>query len=86
MAFALQDGSTNHAVYSSRMSAVEHMPDENRFFYVALRTCPAGMPEMDAQLLLEAHRHAHNNGFRFTEPQAPSLIMPIARGSGRWPN
>lgn len=85
MAFALQDGSTDHVIYPSRQDAIAHVSDEHRFFFVSLRSCPTGMPAKDAQLLLEVHREAADAGLGFTEPQAPDIIMPIARGVGKWP-
>jgi hypothetical protein len=85
MAFALQDGSTDHVIYPSRKDAIAHVSDEYRYFFVSLRSCPVGMPERDAQLVLEMHREASDAGLGFTEPQAPQIIMPIARGVGKWP-
>lgn len=85
MAFALQDGSTDHVIYPSRQEAIDHQSDGLRYFYLALRTCPTGMPAKDAQLILEAHREARDAGLRWTEPKDPSLIFPVARGSGAWP-
>jgi len=79
MAFKLQDGTTDHVLYPSRATAVNHVSDHHRYMFIAMRTCPAGMPPKDAELVLAVHRHAERQGFGFTEPQAPSLIWPIAR-------
>jgi hypothetical protein len=85
MAFALADGQTDHTVYPSKSAAVDHQSNEFLYMYVCLRSCPSGMPERDAQLFLDVHREAYDNGMRLSEPESPSLIMPIARGSGKWP-
>lgn len=81
MAFALSDGQTDHTVYPSRQDAIRHQSDETRFLYIALRSCPSGMPEKDAEIFLEVNRHAYDASMRLSEPEAPQLIMPISRHS-----
>jgi len=85
MAFALAEGATDHVIYPSKAEAIAHQSNEFLFMYVCLRGCAAGMSEKDAQLYLEVHRDAYDNGMRLAEPEAPSLIMPIAKGTGKWP-
>jgi hypothetical protein len=86
MAFALADGTTDHVVYPSKSEAIRHMSDEFRYCYVHLAGCASGMPPKDAQLWLELHREAYDSGLRLAEPKAPTLIFPLARNSGPWPN
>ena len=82
MAFRLSDGTTDHVVYPSKSDAIGHMSNEFHFCYVHLAACASGMPEKDAQLWLELHREAYDAGIRLAEPKAPTLIMPLAKGSG----
>ena len=86
MAFALEDGQTDHVVYSSKADAIAHMSDEFRYCYVHMRGCFAGMPPRDAQLWLELHREAYDAGMRLSDPDAPTLIMPLSKGIGAWPS
>jgi len=85
MAFALADGTTDHVVYPSKREAIAHMSDEFKYCYVHMRACLGGMPPKDAQLWLELHREAYDAGLRLADPDAPQLIFPVARGTGRWP-
>src|SRR5262249_60846079 len=85
MAFALADGSTDHVIYPSKSEAIRHQSNEFLYLYVCLRGCITGMPPKDAQLFLEVHRDAYDHGLRLSEPEAPQLIFPLAKGSGKWP-
>jgi hypothetical protein len=78
MAFALQDGTTDHVVYPSKADAISHMSDEFRFAYVCLANCMGGMPAKDAQIWLDLHRHVYKQGGRLTDPNQ-SFIMPLGR-------
>ena len=79
VAIRLQDGRIRPEVYPSKLSAADHQSNEKRFAYLALRTCPAGMPLKDAQLWLNLHRHMYDNGVGLIDPDSPSLIMPQGR-------
>lgn len=78
MAFALADGSTDHAIYPSKQAAIDHQSNEFRYCYLNLAQCLGGMPVKDAQLWLDLHRQAYDNGLRLTDPNQ-SLIMPQGR-------
>lgn len=78
MAFALQDGHTDHVLYPSQRDARTHQLDENRFCYIWLRTCLGGMPVKDAQLFLDAMRQAASNGYRMKDPR-DAIIFPQGR-------
>ena len=78
MAFALQDGSTDHVLYPSKQAAMDHQLDENRHCYIWLRVCLAGIPLKDAQLFLDVNRHAHSNGMRLKDPH-DMIMFPQGR-------
>jgi hypothetical protein len=80
VAIRLSDGRIAPDVFPSKRLAADHQSNEKRFAYLALRTCPAGMPLHDAQLWLNLHRHAYDNGMGFIDPDSPDLIMPQGRG------
>lgn len=86
MAFALADGDTDGTVYPSKSDAIRHQRNEFLYMYIAFRNLLGGASPKDCQLLLDFHRHAYDNNMRMAEPEAPQLIMPLARGIGRWPN
>jgi len=83
MAFKLEDGSTDHTIYPSKTAAIEHQSNEHYCFYLALRGCPAGMPERDAQVMLEYQRYCYDQGLPLIDPQS-SLIFPVSRGGNSW--
>jgi hypothetical protein len=85
MAFKMEDGTTDHTVYPSKADAIAHQMNEFVCCYVHLRGCAMGMSAKDAQLWLEIHREAYDNNLHLTEPNAPQIIMPLARGMGQWP-
>lgn len=75
MAFSLQDGVTDNVLYPSQTDARNHQLDENRYCYIWLRVCLAGMPVKDAQIWLDAMRQAHDNGYRMKDPR-DMIIFP----------
>lgn len=80
MAFALSDGSTDHSLYPSKNAAIDHQHGrEQDYAYLCLRNFPGGCKPKDAQLILELHRYAYDQGGRFYDRDSPSLIMPIDR-------
>lgn len=85
MAFSLAEGKTDHTIYPSKASAIDHMSNEFFYCYVNMRACFGGMPPKDAQLFLELHREAYDSNMRLADPDAPQLIFPLARGTGNWP-
>jgi hypothetical protein len=79
MAFKLSDGSSDHTLYPSKAAAVDHQSREQDYAYVCLKNFPGGLREKDAQLILDLHRYAYDNGQRFYDRDSPSLIMPVDR-------
>jgi hypothetical protein len=79
VAIRLFDGRIAPNVFPSKRIAADKQSDEKRFAYLALRTCPAGMPLKDAQCWLNLHRHMYDNSIGLIDPDAPGLIMPQAR-------
>lgn len=84
MAFALEDGRTDGVLYPTKSEAVRHQPNEFRYMYFSFRRSMGGCSPKDAQLFLEYHRHAYDNGLRLTDPDN-DMITPLARGQGAWP-
>lgn len=85
MAFTLADGQTDHTIYPSKSAAISHQSNEFLYLYICLRGCVSGMPAKDAQLFLDMNRDAYDHNMRLSDPEAPDLIPPLARGVGRWP-
>lgn len=79
IAVALADGSTDYVLYPSRQQAISHQANEFHFTYLCLKQCLGGMSNKDAQLWLDVHRHAYDNGLRLSDPDAPDLIFPQGR-------
>lgn len=79
MAFALADGSTDHTLYPSKNLAISHQAHEQLYAYVCLKNFPGGLKAKDAQLILNLHRYAYDQGQRFYDRDSPSLIMPVGR-------
>lgn len=77
MAFALQDGNTDHVVYPSKQAAVSHQHNEFYFCYLNLARCMGGTNVKDMQIFLNVHRHAYSHGGGMTDPR--TLIMPQGR-------
>lgn len=80
----LSDGSSDGILYESRRDAVRHQLDERTCAYFSFRNSPNGFSsQTDAQLYLDYHRMAYDQGFRLPDPDAscggPELIMPTTR-------
>ena len=80
----LADGGSDGTLYESRREAVRHQSDEKLCAYFSYRNSPNGFASRkDAQLYLDYHRMAYDQGFRLPDPDAsnggPELIMPTAR-------
>lgn len=79
MAFALEDGSTDHTVYPSKAEAVRHQSNEFLYCYLCLARCLGSIPVKDAQIFLDMNRHLRRHGGRIADPDEKSVIMPIGR-------
>lgn len=80
VAIRLSDGRIAPSVFPSKRIAANKQSNETRFAYLALRTCPAGMPLKDAQQWMNLHRHMYDNNIGLIDPDAPEMIMPQGRG------
>lgn len=79
MAFRLADGGSDNVLYDSRRAAIEHQSNEFLCAYFSFRSCLGGANPKDCQLFLDMHRHVYDNGGRLANPEAPDLMMPLAR-------
>jgi hypothetical protein len=80
MAFALADGNTDHVLYPSKNTAIDHQHGREQLYaFICLKNFPGGVKPKDAQLMLNLHRYAYDQGGRFSDRDSPSLIMPQGR-------
>jgi hypothetical protein len=75
MAFKLADGNSDGVLYDTRQDAIKHQLHETMCAYFHMRNGMGGANARDCQLFLNVHRQVYDAGGRFTDPQAPSLIM-----------
>lgn len=79
MAFALEDGSTDHSVYDTKRDAVLHVSNELNYAFFKLH--PMGMSICEAEIMLQFTRDAVKRGFRLADPDkangGPDLIPRI---------
>src|SRR5579859_6518652 len=65
VALRLADGSSDGNLYESRLEAVRHQPDEYLCAYYSYRNSPNGFSSReDAELFMDYHRMAYDQGFR----------------------
>lgn len=84
IALRLADGGYDGTLYESRLDAVRHQSDEKLCAYFTYRNSPNGFASReDAQLFMDYHRMAYDQGFRLPDPDekhgGPELIIPTAR-------
>jgi len=77
MAFKLSDGSSDGVLYDTRDDAVNHQLHERMCAYFYMRNALGGTNPRDCQLFLDMHRNVYDNGGHFTDPLAPSAILPL---------
>ncbi len=78
-AIALQDGSSDHVLYDTRKDAILHQ-HHNEQWYCFVKIIPELMGICDAQIFLDFHRKAYDNGFRLVDPDDNrALISPRGR-------
>jgi len=79
MAFRLQDGKWDGALYDSKRDAVRHQSNEFYAFYVKIH--PGGMHVCEAEVMLKVHRQMYDRGWRLADPDAktggPDIIPRI---------
>lgn len=79
MAFKLEDGSTDHAIYDTKRDAIRHVSDELTYAFFKLH--PMGMSVCESEIMLQFTRDAVKRGFRLVDPDAqnggPDLIPRI---------
>jgi len=70
MAFKLENGDTDHAIYDTKRDAVLHVPNELNYAFFKLH--PMGMSVCEAEIMLQFTRDAVNRGFRLADPDKAS--------------
>lgn len=84
IALRLADGGSDGVIYDDRRECIRHQSDEKLCAYFTYRTAPNGFSsQKDAQLYLDYHRMAYDQGFRLPDPDdkhgGPELIVPTSR-------
>jgi hypothetical protein len=84
IAIRLADGGSDGQLYDSKREAVRHQLDESHCAYFTYRDSPNGFANpKEAQVFLDWHRMAYDNGFRLADPDKKSggddLIMPLTQ-------
>jgi hypothetical protein len=74
MAFALQDGKTDHVLYDRRDEAIRHQFHETLSWYEQLR--PRTYTADECAMTLHYARAAYDAGWR-PQPDTPAPIMPV---------
>jgi hypothetical protein len=78
MAFRLQDGWCDNALYDTKLQAIQHT-DEKRFAYFCFRSAMGGANPKDCQIFLNINRHAASHGGHLANPDradgGPDHIM-----------
>lgn len=69
MAFRLQDGGTDNALYPSKLAAMQHCVNHYRYLFAVMH--PGGMSICEAQILLTLHRRARDRDIA-----TPQLHLP----------
>jgi hypothetical protein len=82
LAFRLDDGSSDKVLYDSKIDAIRHCSDEKYFAFWCFRNAPGGINARDAQIYLDLHRHAYDNGGHLADPDAkaggPDIMVSTA--------
>lgn len=68
MSFRLTDGTSDGALYDTKREAVRHVSNEKYFAFFCFRSAMGGMSPKDAQIFLDVHRHAYDNGGHLADP------------------
>lgn len=77
MAIRLADGSSDRAVYDTREDAIRHQLHPEHCTYILVP--PGGMPEWDAEAVLDYWRKLHDRGVRDDDPSCLLPVMPLTR-------
>lgn len=78
MSFRLQTGTTDHALYDSRVDAASHMSFPEHFCY--LKVPPGGMQPRECQAYLDYFRGIYEMGGRFDRDPAFNMpLMPLTK-------
>lgn len=68
LAFRLETGENDGALYDTKKQAVQHVTDEKYFAFFCFRNAMAGANPRDCQLWLEVHRMAYEHGNKLYDP------------------
>lgn len=80
MAVKLQDGTSDHSLYSSMDEArrvIGQRDDEDRWFYIQI--VPSQLPARDASIMLRAQRKMYDAGIRQRSMDGKVMIPRLAR-------
>jgi hypothetical protein len=79
LAFRLDNGDTDGAMYPSKHEAVRHQSNPYHWAFFSFRNSPGGVTPKDCQIFLNLHRHVYDNGGRLPDPDdkhgGPDLIL-----------
>lgn len=78
VAFRLQDGTSDGAVYDSKDHAIAHQPVPDRCCFFTFRNAMGGVTPKDMQIWLEMERNAQEARLALHEEKAPRLIIPAS--------
>lgn len=78
LAFRLQDGTSDGALYDSREEAIHHQPYPDRCCFFTFRSAMGGVTPKDMQIWLEMERNASTARLALHEEKAPQLIIPAS--------
>lgn len=68
MAFKLDDGTSDGALYDNKQQAVSHQLDEKLCCYICFRNVLGGISAVDAQIFLDFNRQAYDAGLHMPDP------------------
>lgn len=69
------DGTCDHIAYDTRASAIQHQKRGEQY-YAYVKVPADGMPLEDADAYMKLQRKVYDQGFRFTDPDGPSIVLP----------
>lgn len=75
IAARLSDGATDGVIYDTRADAIRHQLHETQCLYVMVQ--PGLLTEREATQLIDVHRRVYDAGFRLTDPDTLTPILPV---------
>jgi hypothetical protein len=74
-AIRLSDGGSDGVAYDTRADAILHQFHERQCMYIKIPY--DSMPVSHAATLLQIHRDIYDKGFRLSDPDGPSPVIPM---------